>query len=304
MASIFERPGRSRDYWAQRERDHSLNMRRDESEIATRMQATLLDAADEIDREITTIQTKYARSEGLTINEARRRIDREDIRRYERKAARYVRDRNFSEKANREMRLYNATMRTSRLELQLMYIHLELSNATGANEQEVIQRMYEIARSEVKRQSGILGATVRINTDEIRTLVMTEFKGDYFSNRIWTNKNELVSSLERQLRRHVTQGKGSRELARQMRREIGNSIANTERIMRTESARVQLQTTEKAYNNAGVESYEIVTEADACEECQSMEGQTYEISRFAVGVNTPPFHPNCRCATMPIVPEE
>ena len=49
--------------------------------------------------------------------EAKRRVSKLDIAAYQRKAKRYVADKDFSKQANEEMRLYNLTMKVNRLEM-------------------------------------------------------------------------------------------------------------------------------------------------------------------------------------------
>ena len=71
----------------------------------------LAECRAEIDR----FYGKYAAAEKITITEAKRRVAKLDIEAYERKAKRYVKEKNFSQRANEEMRLYNATMKINRL---------------------------------------------------------------------------------------------------------------------------------------------------------------------------------------------
>ena len=68
---------------------------------------------------------KYATKEGISLAEAKRRVSKLDIEEYGRKAAKYVKEKDFSDQANEEMRLYNATMKINRLELLKANIGLE-----------------------------------------------------------------------------------------------------------------------------------------------------------------------------------
>ena len=73
-----------------------------------------------------------------TLAEAKKRVSELDIKAYERKAEKYVRDKDFSEETNAEMRLYNATMKINRLEMLKANIGLELVD--GFND---LQKYYE-----------------------------------------------------------------------------------------------------------------------------------------------------------------
>lgn len=73
---------------------------------------------DEINKEINGFYTKYAAKEGITMAEAKKRVSKLDIAAYERKAKKYVETKDFSNRANEEMRTYNLTMKVNRLELR------------------------------------------------------------------------------------------------------------------------------------------------------------------------------------------
>ena len=104
---------------------------------------------------------------------------------YERKAKRYVREKDFSEQANEEMRLYNATMRINRLEMLKANIGLEMI----AGHDELEKFMSGILRgrteAELERQAGILGKTIRTNAQKANAIVNASFHNATFSNRIW-----------------------------------------------------------------------------------------------------------------------
>ncbi|QDI90221.1 phage head morphogenesis protein [Salicibibacter halophilus] len=294
----------SQRYWAEREREQSEMEALRDDEVLEGITQHFEEASDEADKEITRLYSKYASDEGFTLSEAQKTVDQTDIRQFEDKAQEYVAEGNFSDRANAEMRQYNTQMRVSRLQLMQKYADLETARAHGLSEIDVTDRLEEIARSETRRQSGILGMTVSLSSEEMEELVRYQFHGELFSDRIWDNRDILVQNLNTQLRRQITQGAGPRELAQNMRREIGNSVYNTERIMRTETARVQIQTQKRSYEQAGMTHYDIVSETDACEDCAEHDGEIYEVSDMQIGVNAPVFHPNCRCSTAPIIPDE
>ncbi|AXF54617.1 minor capsid protein [Salicibibacter kimchii] len=294
----------NREYWAEREREQSLIERQRDDEVMEEITRHYEDAADEADKEITRIYQRYADREEMSLADAKKSVESTDIRDLEEKAERYVQSRDFSPQANAEMRKYNSRMRASRLELMQMYADLEVSRANGLSEIEVEARLEEIARSEVRRQSGILGETIRLSGAEMEEIVRYRFHGEYFSDRIWQNKDIMIDNLNRNLRRDITRGLGPREMARNMRNEIGNSVYNTERIMRTESARTQIQSTKKSFEDVGIEEYEWISEVDSCDICADLDGQVFKVRDLEPGTSAPPEHPNCRCAILNVIPDD
>ena len=106
----------SRTYWKNREEEQRKKNIRDEAEYAKEIERIYLNMMDEIQKEINGFYTRYAKAEGITISEAKKRVSKMDIDAYSRKAAQYVKDKNFSKEANEEMRLYNAANEDQRLE--------------------------------------------------------------------------------------------------------------------------------------------------------------------------------------------
>ena len=117
----------SQTYWKNREAEQRKHNIRDEAEYQKHIREIYQNMIDEIEKEINGFYGKYAKKEGITIAEARKRATKADIEALGRKAAKYVKEKNFSQQANEEMRLYNMTMKVNRLELLKAQIGLELS---------------------------------------------------------------------------------------------------------------------------------------------------------------------------------
>ena len=98
----------SQTYWKNREMEQRKHNIRDEKEYQKRIREIYQNMIDEVDKEINGFYGKYASKEGITISEARKRAAKLDIEAYARKAKKYVKEKNFSDEANTEMRLYNA----------------------------------------------------------------------------------------------------------------------------------------------------------------------------------------------------
>ena len=74
----------------------------------------------------------------------------------------------------------------------------------------------------------------------------------------------------------------------------------------TESAYFATQGQKECYKELDVEEYEILGTLDSttCERCGSYDGKHFPTKDMQVGVNAPPFHPNCRCTTIPYFDDE
>lgn len=129
--------------------------------------------------------------------------------------------------------------------------------------------------------------------------------GRHWSERIWNNKALLQTSLERGLMDCVVRGVPKAELTKELISRFGVSFSQAERITRTELSFIQNQACADRYQRAGVTQYKILEARDdrTCELCEEQDGKVYEFSKMEVGVNYPPFHPNCRGTIIPVLKE-
>ena len=286
----------SKTYWEKREAEALKHYLQEEQEYQAQLRVIYQNMLDAAQKEIDAFYGRYADKEQITLAEAKRRVSKLDIAAYQRKAKRYVADKDFGKQANEEMRLYNLTMKVNRLEMLKANIGLEL--VAGHNEQE--QFMAKILRGrteeELQRQAGILGKTVRNNAKLAETIPNTSFHGATFSERIWGNQAQMKAELSKQLQVGMIQGKNPRVLAREIQKTFGASASNAERLMRTELARVQTEAQKQSFLANGFEMYTFHVNHGCCAACSDLDGKHFKIKDMMPGKNAPPMHPNCRCS--------
>lgn len=288
------------EYWKKREQENLRKNLKSEAEYAKEIQQTYNFAMDQIQKEIDSFYAKYAKDEGITIAQAKKRASKLDMEEYSRKAKKYVKEKNFSKQANEEMKLYNLTMKVNRLELLKASIGLELVSAFDELQQFYEQTLTERTMDEFNRQAGILGSSVPDNAAVLAaTIVNASFHNAKYSERIWMHQDLLRNELGKLLTRGMVQGKNPRVLARELRKTFDVSIYNSERLMRTELARVQTEAQLQSYKENGFEEYEYMAchNRDVCANCKALDGKIFKIDDGMPGENAPPMHPSCHCAT-------
>jgi SPP1 gp7 family putative phage head morphogenesis protein len=301
----------SRDYWLKREEEALKHRITDEQEYQKEIQRIYQNMLDACQKEIESFYAKYAKAEGITISEAKKRVSKHDVKAFERKAAKYVKDKDFSKKANEELRLYNATMRINRMEMLKANIGLE----TIAGHDELEKFMAGILKGrtedELKRQAGILGKTVLNNAAKANAIVNGSFKvakvGDRstFSDRIWQYQDNMRQDLGKLLQQGLIQGKNPRAITKDLRqywygkdpKTGGGAEYCMERLMRTELARVQTEAQKQSFIRNGFEHYEFIVNTGCCPICLGLDGKHFDVAKMMPGENAPPMHPNCRCST-------
>lgn len=295
----------SKEYWAKREAEALKHYIKDEKEYDKQIQRIYRDMLDGIQKEIDSFYGKYAAQEGITISEAKKRVSQLDIAAYERKAKRYVRDKDFSEKANEEMRIYNATMKINRLEMLKANIGLEMISGHDELEKFMGKILRGRTEEELARQAGILGKTVLNNAKKAHAIVNASFHNATFSDRIWQYQDLMREDLAKLLQTALIQGKNPRAVAREVRKYIvgdkygKGATYNMERLMRTELARVQTEAQKQSLKRNGFDFYEFICNhnGNTCDICQDLNGKHFKVADMMPGENAPPMHPHCRCST-------
>lgn len=287
----------SSEYWKKREADALKSYQKDEEAYYEEIQEIYADMMERIQKEIDSFYIKYAVKEDISMAEAKKRVSQLDIKAYARKAKKYVRNRDFSDKANEEMRLYNATMKINRLEMLKANIGLELVSGYDELQKYFEQTLTDRTLDEFKRQAGILGETITDNVEMVHSVVNASFHNATFSDRIWMHQDVLKNQLSSLLQTGLIQGRNPRQLAVELRKYFNVGIGNSERLMRTELARVQTASQKRSFEKNGFEEYEFIANGTACEKCAGLDGQHFKVEKMMPGTNAPPMHPNCRCST-------
>ena len=274
-------------------------------------------AIDDIQRKI---EHEYARLEkmGASKTAATNMVNNADVKAYEREAKQLVKEadniraslgRNakksdFTQAVNDSMTIYNATMRINRLEYLKSETALSLTKAgvnTVGDMQKELTKKY---MNERKRQSGILGETIRpASADKVFKQVMAQTDSATFSDRIWRNTDELKAQLDVLLTNNQIQGQNPRVIARRLRGLVDGQFADkakyvTERIARTESTRMIGAAQLDSFREAGLKYTKWIAEASACDFCEDIAhgGKNGEGVYKLDKVPAYPHHPNCKCS--------
>ena len=291
-------------YWRKREEEQLKHYISEETELQRIMAERYSYMLRQIQVQINDFYARYARREQITLAEAIQRVSKMDVQAFGAKAKKYVEEKDFTPKANQELRLYNATMRINRLELLKANIGLEMLDGFNDLEKTLDQGLTKRTEDELKRQedilrreAGILNTTVFDNAKTVQTIVNASFNNATWSERIWGNQTQLKNELSSLLTQGLIQGKNPITLAPAIERLFGVSRRAAERLMVTEMARVQTDAQMESYKRNDIDQYVFISVDTACKECMALNGNHYPVKDMMPGENAPPIHPNCRCST-------
>lgn len=312
------------NYWAEREASEqrwiAANLKTD-ADFNRQMQVYYDKASRQIADRIDSEFAKYADYSHKSLSGARLAVASEDVKAYEARAKEIVEEAHelykkkgrpltfadFSKDVNDRLKLYNVTMRVNRLEMLKSQIGQELTSANLNVNANLLSKLGSDYQAEIARQAGILGQAERLTTNQDIIKILMERNGDYtFSNRIWINQDILKSKLDDLLVQATIRGQNPRLIARQLKDQVKEAITNqryvTERIARTESARIQTKAQLASFNRYGYEYCKWVAEPSACKICAAIDSENDGVYPVK-DVPAIPVHPNCRCSIAAYVPD-
>lgn len=130
--------------------------------------------------------------------------------------------------------------------------------------------------------------------------------GKNFSERIWTNKEKLISELHGELTQNIMLGADPQKAVDSLAKKMNTSKQNAGRLIMTEEAYFSSAAQRDCFNELDVEQYEIVATLDShtSDICRSLDGKHFPMKDFQAGVTAPPFHVYCRSTTVPYFDED
>ena len=297
-----------REYIRKRELEHIKNKITDDKKYRAELQKMYNSTQDEIQRRLERLYIRYAKSEGITIDEAMKLADKTDVEKFVNRVKEYVKNKDFSKRANDELKLYNLKMRMSRLELMKHEILIEQMRLSGKETDMLYGRLKDDLIEETRRQAGILGLDPDFYEDFIRNsdaIINGDFKSANFSDRIWANGYKMRGNLQSGIHNSMLLGDNPRTWARKLEENLSeemddtgrqNAFYNAFRLAVTESARVQVNTGLNLMKKSGYEKYIWIAEPGACHICAPFNNHVFDIENSDIGDELPPMHPFCRCS--------
>ena len=254
---------------------------------------------DRMQKEIDGFYLRYAGREGLTKQEAMKRVSEMDVSKFNIKAAKAVKEKDFSHGTNEWLRTYNLKTKVSRLELLKAELALEIQNLTTD-----VNEVFDKARideylNEYKRQAGVLGISSSGAKKRMQAILDADFYGQKFSARVWGGLG-LRATLQREvfgsLNRIFTDMIGYKQEMKRLAKKYGTSEQNAKRLLKTEIARINADTQLTMLKDNDFTHLIYVAEVGACKICAPLDGKAIPIDEAEKGVNFYPLHPSCRCS--------
>jgi len=284
------------------------------------MQRSFNQAQREIDEQIRVWYSRFADNNQISFSEAQKWLTGRDLEEFKWDVNNYIQH----GKANAGLldpkwskQLENASSRfhVSRLEALKVQTQNTMEklfgnqvNATDNLMKETYLEGYYKTLFEVQKGFGVGWDIAGINENQIQKIMSKPWTvdGDTFSDRIWFQKDKLISEVHTQLMQDMILGRSPDVSIKAIATKFNTSKQNAGRLIMTESAYFASLAEKDVYQELDVGEYEILATLDrvTCELCGSMDGKVFGTGTFNVGVTAPPFHPWCRCTTVPFFDDD
>jgi SPP1 gp7 family putative phage head morphogenesis protein len=253
---------------------------------------------------------KYSTDNKLNLQEAEKPLNDSELADYKVTLSKYrtMLEENGKESFLDELKRMLSVRTITRLqalinELSMMLIKLFIKVLKGIKNilAKVFKTSYYRTAYNVAVGTGEATPIAKADNKIIETVLDYKWSGKHYSDRIWTNKEKMLSALQEQLTVGLVQGKDIRKMSREFRDQLDTSLFNAKRLIQTESAFVQTEATMKGYESMSVDEYVIDATLDkrTSKVCRHMDLKVFKVSERVYGINCPPFHPMCRSVIIP-----
>lgn len=302
---------KQKEYWQNRNEKLFLDGEKDILDYVEQLKKQYTNASKAIEGEIEKFYGKFAVGNNYTMTDLKKLLNREELKSFKesiKDIADYVKEHKLDKDFENKIKILRAKSRISRLDELKTKIDFEvekLYNNVNTSLEEELQNTFEDGYYEtIFNQQKFLGFSdnfAMLNTKAIEKAVTTPYMTENYSDVLWKNKTNLENILNQQIPQGIILGYNPRKVADIASKQLGSKYNSAVRLIRTEYNLILNDATAQGYKEAGIEKYQILATLDSrtSDICREMDGEIIPLKEKEVGVNYPPFHPNCRTTTIP-----
>lgn len=292
----------SQKYWIKRMDEIFAYVDRTDIDFFDELQTIYTESRQSIQKEIYSFYAQYAKDNQITLQEAKKRLMREDLSDYRENAEKYFKqakdskDPELLKRLNEQYKSGKVT-RLEALELDMAYQLGKLSNELHKSFSSYLKEVAKYAY----RKVNFGNSASTLNSSALKQLVETPFNGKNYSDSIWGNVDDLAADLKSILTKGFVRGMSPADMARELRKKYNVAKGRSEAIVRTDGTNIINNATAKRYAEAGLTKYVFLAHIDSrtTEICKGLNGKLFELKDFQPGLNAPPMHVNCRSTIVP-----
>lgn len=304
---------KTRDYWRKRFELLEDAQHRRSLFYYAELEKTYLETMKSLEADILRWYERFAKNEGITLDEAKQLIRGDDLKEFKWSVEDYI---EYGQKnaINQQWvkQLENASSRVhiSRLESLKIQLQHHVEKLYGGQiagferlMKEAYQEQYYHTAFEVQSAFNVGFTFQKLDEARLTQIISKPWTADNmtFSAKIWRDRGMLIDTLHKELTMAIAKGESPHRLISVMQKKMNTSRSNAARLVLTESAFFSSAAQKEAFKELDVEKYEIVATLDSrtSDVCQTMDGRVFALADYSPGTTAHPFHPRCRTTTAP-----
>ena len=275
-------------------------------------------AAQNIQKEIEYWYARFAENNEISLADAKKLLTSRELKELKWDVEEYIekgRTLNYSDQWAKELENASARAHISRYEALQLQMQQQVEVLYGGQldgMDEALREMYQDGyyRTAYDIQKGFEVGWNLATLDERRIEKALArpwgVDGKNFSDRIWENKTKLIGTLNKTLTQSIIRGEAPDKAIKEISRVMEVDKKKAGRLVMTESAFIASESQKDCYKELGVKYFEVLATLDShtCSDCGVREGEKIPMSEYKSGITAPPFHPYCRCCTVPAFDDE
>lgn len=143
-----------------------------------------------------------------------------------------------------------------------------------------------------------------VSNKVLKDIINVKIDGKNYSDRIWNNKNDLSKKMKVEVDQFLNGKTSVNEINSRISKRYNQNWNNTNRLVRTEIAKVQTQANEVWAKDYDIKKQLFMATLDfkTSKMCQNYDGKVYNYDDSSKPI--PPLHPNCRSCLINIVDKD
>lgn len=271
------------------------------------------DAEIKIQKEIEAWYGRFAKNNDMTMLEAKKLLNTKELEEFKWDVNKYIdigRENALNQKWMKELENASSRFHVNRLEALKVRVQ-QIGEVAFQNQLDIVDDMankvfkdnYYHTIFEVQKGFNVGFNVGEIDERRIKNIIYKPWTndGENFSERIWKNKNKLINEVHKELSQTILLGESPNRAIKNIVKKMNTNRVNASRLVMTELAYFHTISQQEAFKELDAEEYEILAVLDSKTSpiCQDFDGQVFKLKDMKVGVNAPPFHPNCRSIIIP-----
>lgn len=301
------------NYWAQRFTQLEDAQNQQGADALKKIEAQYRQAQKQLEAQISTWYQRFAKNNGITLAEARQWLTGKDLKEFKWDVQDYIKygqDNALSGGWMKELENASAKYHISKLEALKIHTQQSLESLFSKQGLTVSGALSDVYTSgyyhtvyELQKGFNIGWDIAGIDEAQLEKVLAKPWAADgyNFSERIWKNKDKLISEVHNELSQNIMLGADPQKAIDALAKKMNTSKHNAGRLVMTEEAYFSSTAQKEAFQELGVEQFEIVATLDShtSEICRMMDGKHFPMTDFQPGATAPPFHVYCRSTTVP-----